>query len=156
VVRDLFVATDPSVERSGINFVGLFNGTSRPTWASNLGYDGTHSIKVASAATTALNTGLTYKGLTISTPAVGTLYTGSVWVRTTTPKQKLNLLISESGKATGSSTSALTINDVGWHQLSTSYVSRAAGDPLKFAVYASNLPATATFSADLFSLQTPS
>jgi hypothetical protein len=136
--------------------VGQFNGTSRPMWAADLGYDGTHSIKVTTASATTVNTGLTNKGPAIpTTTGAGTLYSGSVWVRTTTPNQKINLVISESGHATGSARSSLTINDSSWHQLTTRYTSLAAGDPLKFAVYISAMPTSASFNADLFSLVVP-
>jgi hypothetical protein len=111
---------------------------------------------VTTVAASAVNAGLTNKGPAIpTTTGVGTLYSGRVWVRTTTPDQKISLLISESGHATGSATSSLTINDSSWHQLATSYTSKAAGDPLKFAVYASAMPTTASFNADLFSLRAP-
>lgn len=148
--------SNSSVESSGTGFLTPYSSSDEVTWTSEASYDGSHSIRVRNTAASAQSAGLTTKPIAVASTEAGATYTGSVWVRTTSPNQSVTLSLREctsTGSCTlGTAAVTTTLVDTGWHQLQTSRRAIGSGNQLRYVVYASSLPPGTTLYADLFSL----
>jgi len=142
-----------SVEPSATGYTGKFSVNDEVIWSTEAAYDGTHSMRIANLASTAQAAGLTNKPVTVTSTVAAHTYSGSVWIRSTQPNQKVSLRLQECSDTCRSADMVTkTLADVAWHQISNSYVAQSDGSLLKYAVIAKGLAPGTWVYADVFSM----
>ena len=153
-----------SVESSQTGWTGVYNGNSVVTRVEPAGgsYDGLWAVQVALKAGTSGAAGVNNaKPLWVPGPpgvatSAGVAYTGSAFVRASVAGETIRLLVREvtaSGKGVGYHTTAITLGDTGWHQITSAYAAKNTGDELRYYLYASHLANSGqNFLADCLSL----
>lgn len=155
-----------SVESGNTGWQGAYNPHSAVTLVEPQGgsYDGLWALQIA------LKSGSGTAGVTNAGPiwvpgspglatTAGQKYTGSAAVAANTPGERVSLLIKETtpqGTVAGKHISTVTLNDTGWHQISSAYTAKQSADAIRYSIYVSNLAsASQDLLADCLSLQTP-
>ncbi len=145
--------TNSSVESSGAGYMGTFSPNDQVTWtAEGGGVDGMHAMRIVNVAAAAQDAGLTNNPATVTQTVRGNTYTGSVWVRSTQPNQKVVLRLRECNATCITDVAVVTLTDPGWREISNTYVAQTDGGVLNYAVAAKTLPASVPVYADLFSM----
>ncbi|HET6925082.1 MAG TPA: fibronectin type III domain-containing protein [Candidatus Saccharimonadales bacterium] len=150
--------TNPSVESSLTGWTGLYNSLSKANRITTDAYDGSASIQLLRNTTTAGAAGIRAKPDPVASAVAGDTYTASAWLRSEVANQKLIIMIQEkdaNGNVVSSGSTAQTLSDTNWHQLSVSYTAQTSGDSLAFVVYNPNMPANDWFHMDLMSMTGP-
>ncbi|MFL6136216.1 MAG: hypothetical protein ACJ74O_00235 [Frankiaceae bacterium] len=154
-VTDHFAGQDTSVETTVGAFNGVYSPTSRVTWSTASAHTGTHSLRYASTASGAADTGECYKGKAISSLVAGVAYDAGAWVRSSVAGQKVRLLLRElapSGATVGSTSATVTVADTAWHHVTAARTATSSGDGLKLCAYAASAPAGINVYVDDWSL----
>ncbi len=150
--------TNQSVESSLTGWTGLYNSFSKSSRISTDSYDGAMSVQVVRNATSRGPAGCVSKPNWVTSTVAGTVYSGSVWVRSQVAGQNLVLELRErrpDGTTAGYKQVSLTSTDTVWHQLTISYAAAANGNSLRFAVYGADIAPQNWFHMDLMSLTSP-
>jgi hypothetical protein len=122
------------------------------------GHSGVASIKVAGlTGATGLNSGFSDKPFWVPSTTVGTVYTGSVWVRPGKVGQKIVLRLRDWNGSTlvADKFVTLTAATTGWQQITTSVTGTRAADHLTFIVQGNGIVAGQSFLADDMTLTSP-
>ena len=155
---DHFAACDVRVETGLSCFAGIYSGSVRPTLQGTDGHTGQRSAQVTNTGPATATLGLNTKPVAVGSTAVGTTYSGGVWVKASRVGLPVTLLVREKRPGTGTApangykSTTWTAPHLGWQQLAATYVGKEAGNTLTYSVYASQLAPGQWLRADDFSL----
>jgi phosphatidylinositol-3-phosphatase len=154
-----------SLETSQAGWTGVYNSNSVPTRVEPAGgsYDGSWALQLApkAAGVAGVNNAnpLWVPGAPGAATAAGQVYTGSAFVQASVAGEKASLIVRETtpqGTAVSSHTTTVTLGDTNWHQITSAYTAKDAGDLIRYSLYVSNFASSSQhFLADCMSLQTP-
>lgn len=153
-----------SVETAQTGWTGMYNGQSSLSRAQPPGgsYDGNWGLRIAPKAGASGVAGVNNAGPAWVPASPGTVagatYSGSAFVATSVPGEKVSLAVREitsAGKAVGYHTATVTSIDNAWQQLVSTYTAKYSGDLLRVSLFASNFASSAqNLTAGCLSLQT--
>lgn len=156
-----------SLETSQTGWTGTYNSNSLNTRVEPSGgsYDGSWALQIAPKAGDTGAAGVNnaspiwVPGLPGLATITGSTYTGSAYVKASTPGETVSLLIREttlSGTGVSYHTTTMTLPDTAWHQISSVYTAQDSGDLIRYTLSVSNFANSGqNLLADCLSLQTP-
>jgi hypothetical protein len=154
-----------SLETNQTGWTGAYNPASQLTRVAPTGgaYSGTWALQIAPKAG---SSGIA--GVRNASPAwvpgppglatvAGHVYAGSAFVRASVAGEQVSMLVGEvspAGTVLHTHTSTVTLTDTNWHQISSPYTAAAAGNSIRYSLYASNFASSGqSLLADCLSLQ---
>jgi hypothetical protein len=159
------LSSNLSLETNQTGWTGAYNPASQLTRVAPTGgaYSGTWALQIAPKAG---NSGIA--GVRNASPAwvpgppglatvAGHVYAGSAFVRASVAGEQVSMLVGEvspAGTVLHTHTSTMTLTDTNWHQISSPYTAAAAGNSIRYSLYASNFANSGqSLLADCLSLQ---
>jgi len=153
-----FANCDVTVESSASCWTGIYSSTSKVTWVSGDGHDGTHSIRYTNPTSTTAATGVNAKPAPVTSTVPGVAFTGGVWARASQTGITITLGLREKradNTAPGYALYSWTATDTNWHFISGGYTTKETGNSLTYSVFSPSLPSGAYVDSDTFSLTSP-